>query len=286
MAQQQAMQFHEAASIFPLMEGPEFDALVESIRAHGLKESIKLHQGKIIDGRNRQTACLLAGVKPRYEEASVDGSAADYVFQLNYHRRHLTDGGRQLAAGRYKEVAAKEARERQQATLKRGNATPVQANLPERGIKGQSRDAAGAKFDVSGKTVDFAERVLKNGSPKLIKAVESGDVKVSTASRLAQAPKAVQEEAIKGGKSAIRAAIEQHVPSPSEEARNDPGVKWHKSTREILSRIVSTRELGGIEVLTASWTPELIEQYRDDVVELIKELEVWKKALTAKLKKS
>ena len=280
----QAMEFHEAAGIFPLLEGQEFDALVESIRAHGLKESIKLYQGKVLDGRNRQTACLSAGVKPRYEEADVDRSAADYVFQLNYHRRHLTDGGRQLAAGRYKEVTAKEAKERQKLSEGRGKKGPV--TLPDLSGRGDSRDQAGAKFDISGKTVDFAERVLRHGSLQLIKAVESGEVKVSTASRLAQAPKAVQEQAVQEGKAAIRAAIEQHVPSPSEEARNDPGVKWHKSMREIRSRLMSTRDLGGIDELTASWTPTLIEQYRDDLSELITELETWKKALTAKLKKS
>ena len=54
------------------MEGEEFDALVESIRTHGLRETIKTHEGQIIDGRNRLTACRVAGKEPRFEPAKVN----------------------------------------------------------------------------------------------------------------------------------------------------------------------------------------------------------------------
>ena len=55
------------ASLFPLLDGDEFDALVADIRAYGLRQRIVLLEGVILDGRNRYAACLEAGIEPRFE---------------------------------------------------------------------------------------------------------------------------------------------------------------------------------------------------------------------------
>ena len=59
-----ARAFHPLADMFPLMEGDEFNELVKDIRRNGLKQNIIVHEGKILDGRNRYRACLEAGVDP------------------------------------------------------------------------------------------------------------------------------------------------------------------------------------------------------------------------------
>jgi len=60
------LQFHALADMLPLLEGAEFTALAEDIREHGLREEIVLHEGMILDGRNRYRACLAAEAEPRY----------------------------------------------------------------------------------------------------------------------------------------------------------------------------------------------------------------------------
>jgi ParB-like chromosome segregation protein Spo0J len=74
------------------MEGEEFDALVADIKANGLCEKIWIHQGKILDGRNRYRACIEAGIEPDCCELPGDDESEilAFVISKNIHRRHLT----------------------------------------------------------------------------------------------------------------------------------------------------------------------------------------------------
>jgi len=74
------MRFHEAASIFPLVKGEEFTALVADIRQHGQREPITLHQdGSVLDGRNRYRACRQIGIEPKFRTWNGRGSARSAV---------------------------------------------------------------------------------------------------------------------------------------------------------------------------------------------------------------
>jgi len=84
-----AMEAHPAAEIFPLLEGAEFDALVEDIKTNGLIEPIVTYNGTILDGRNRFRACDAAGKTPRFRPYTGDDPVA-YVISANIRRRHLT----------------------------------------------------------------------------------------------------------------------------------------------------------------------------------------------------
>ena len=215
--------FHPLAEIFPLLEGAPFDALVEGIRKHGLIQPIVLHDGKIIDGRNRYRACLATGVEPRFVDLEWDGLLADFVWECG-NRREETPGQRVISAGRYAVAREDEARSRQGA---RTDLTSVQIcteveqpvmdvfevgvfrSYPEPEDFGRSRAVAAEKFNVSERTVSNSVKVVKDGAPELVAAVERGEVSVSAAADVATLPKPKQAEIVARGEKEILQAAKQ-----------------------------------------------------------------------------
>lgn len=189
--QANGMTFHDAANIFP-MDDEHIDELAEDIRSQGQQVPIEVLDGQIIDGRRRFMACKIAGVKPAFRNVFVDDPVA-YVLSLNRHRRHLSEtqlamvGARASALREKLEAEAKERKTRKPADS-------VKENLPSQ--KGQTRDQIGKAVGVSGKTIDFGTKVLKDGTPKLIAAVDADKIAVSTAAKIALMPPERQDEYI------------------------------------------------------------------------------------------
>jgi hypothetical protein len=86
---------HPLADMFPMIgDGPEFEGLKASIATGGIREPIKLFDGKILDGRNRYKAATSVGHKftpLNFEEfKGTLAEAEQYVIDTNVHRRHLS----------------------------------------------------------------------------------------------------------------------------------------------------------------------------------------------------
>lgn len=85
--------FHELSSYLPLLEGDEFDALVEDIRLYGQIEPAVLYEGKLLDGRNRYRVCKLLKqdlITKEWKPSTATGSTPlQYVISENIMRRHL-----------------------------------------------------------------------------------------------------------------------------------------------------------------------------------------------------
>lgn len=193
------MEHHEAAKIFPLDE-ENIQELADDIRKNGLLNPIEIFEGRILDGRRRSAACLIADVEPDYCEVNPADPVA-YVMSLNLHRRHLTPSQKSMVGARAREMYDRKADKRRAEAAVRGNKTragkeaPEVENLPQ---PGKARDAVGKAVGVSGKSIDYATKVLANGTPELVKAVDEGRMAVSTAAVLSFEPPEKQiEEATK-----------------------------------------------------------------------------------------
>ena len=176
---------HPAADLFPLMQGEEFDALVESIGTQGLREAVWLTKdGALLDGRNRVRACQAAGVKPDFRQYDGDDEVG-FIVSLNLRRRHLNEDERAFLAVQliplYEEQGL-EAKARAGASAAPGRAQKDGAALPHlsRDESARSRAKAAKDVNVAPRRVAQAKRVAEN-APDLIPQVVSGAITISKA---------------------------------------------------------------------------------------------------------
>jgi hypothetical protein len=207
---------HPAADLFPLMSDDELQGLIADIQENGQREPATFWNGKLIDGRNRATACERLGLELDACELDPDTDPIKWVLSHNLHRRHLSPSQKSQVALKLKKLLEPEAKERQKASLKKGDKKPVKETLPTRGKQPQSRDKAAAMLGISGKLVDAAEKVEAKGTPELNAAVASGKVSVSRAAKIADAPKEKQAELIElprhvADEPKLKRAIEQET---------------------------------------------------------------------------
>jgi hypothetical protein len=184
-------EYHPVADLFPLLTGEAFQSLAADIKKKGLREPILVaSDGRIIDGRNRHRACIHAGVEPRFVQWEGEGTLHEAALSLNLHRRHLNESQRAMVAARTAKLLENEALERQ-----RQGGRDLAANL-QRGQAGRSGEKAGSWLNVSPRSVMHAAKVLRCGCPKLIALVDTGELAVSAAARLASRGHEDQEKAL------------------------------------------------------------------------------------------
>jgi hypothetical protein len=189
------MDVHPAAAEFPLLEGDEYAALVASIGQDGQQEPITLHEGAILDGRNRWRACVDLGIVPRTRAwAGECGTPTRFVIAENIRRRHLNPGQAAAIAADLepllaREIAEKEAARKAAQPRDEGGrmASPTRADLPESGDlrSGEQGRAAKAAADLIGakpRTVRQAKRV-KEQAPELHAQVKAGTLRLDAAEK-------------------------------------------------------------------------------------------------------
>ena len=197
---------HPFADAFPLIEGEEFEELVNDIKTHGLRQPIVLNHDRtvLIDGRNRYRACMAAGVDPVFEtlpERYTEAMILDYIVSANVERRHLNTGQRALIALEYEKAFA--AAVKKGAPVGNQNASrsaselsrlveTIPADLPESTPRRlpeassrrerESRERAAKLVGVSGRAVQQAKAILRD-TPDLADKVRRGEIALDAADK-------------------------------------------------------------------------------------------------------
>jgi N6-adenosine-specific RNA methylase IME4 len=169
---------HAAGATWPLIEGDEFDDLVESVKARGLDDDVILVDDLVLDGWNRLRACQAAGVKPRfrhYKGAKDIDSLLEYVDTKNARRRHLSKSVRAAIAAEAERLRQGNSAERKEGTAK-------------------SQAERAKKAGVSERLVRRAELVHDKATPKLWDAVKRDRIAVDAAVEVVKLPAERQDE--------------------------------------------------------------------------------------------
>jgi ParB-like chromosome segregation protein Spo0J len=194
---------HAYADLFPRMGDEEFKALVEDIRANGLRQPIVIYQGQILDGRHRYDAAKQLGrmlTDNDFTEFKPVGpdNALKFVVSQNVHRRHLNESQRALIAA-------------QIANLQKG------AN--QHTMAGGSIDlpSAAKMLNVGEASVKRARNVLDKAAPQIVEQIKQGKTRVSAVSKeVLKKPKDQQVKALAEEKEKKEREKNQETKAPEE----------------------------------------------------------------------
>ena len=163
-------ELHPLCTLFPRMDGAEFDALVRDIRGNGLRDPIVLHEGMILDGGNRYRACVKAGVEPVFKQFDGENIVA-FVLSANLHRRHMTPGQQAAIVASAQDWAKAQTVGRPE----KGQAVDHLATVEQRAAQAGVSRITQMKADKVAKTAPELARKVGRGEislPKAVKQVE------------------------------------------------------------------------------------------------------------------
>lgn len=166
---------HPLAELFPMLPDSEIAELADDIVTFGQRVPITIHEGMVLDGRNRLAACLFAKVDPIFEPFTGEDPLG-FVLSHNLHRRHLTDSQRAMVAARIVdwEVGL--------------NQHSGGAHVPAR--------AAAERLSISERAVKAARRISEHGVAELVEAIRDGRLSIRTGEALSHLAHEAQREAL------------------------------------------------------------------------------------------
>lgn len=187
------LEYHDVANLFPLMQGEEYENLKADIAANGLREPIWLHEGKIVDGRNRHRACLDTGTPPRYRTWDGNGSLVAFVVSLNLQRRHLTSSQKAVVALEVEKALAEEATAKEAERKRNQGDTTLEIFPKSEPIR--AADQAAKILGTNAHYVTDAKRLAAT-APELLDEVRDGNLTIPEAKALARLPEVQRASAL------------------------------------------------------------------------------------------
>ena len=200
---------HPAASVFPLIEGDEFDGLVDSITRNGIQHPIVVRGSELLDGRNRLRAAEVAiglghKVNIHVEEWKDDGrNVAEWIWDTNAMRRQMTDDGIAMASSVIWPMIAQENERRREASKHdgsrpgpgRGHKTVETKSSPPFSGDTKAKDARSTVGQVAAKAGTSMHKARQ--AIAVQKAIEAGELPPEAASDVMAGKKKLRQVAPK-----------------------------------------------------------------------------------------
>jgi len=166
------VEYHEYANLFPMISS-NIKAIAKSMAEGGFnsKTPIILYQGKILDGRHRYEATLLAGIEPITEIYDGD-DPLKFVVDNNLNRYHLDESQRLVVASKL-------------ANMPLGGAIYRSANLPTETpetLPQVTQEQAAEMMNVSVRGIGMI-KAIERQAPELIERIERGEMTANEAQR-------------------------------------------------------------------------------------------------------
>lgn len=191
---------HEYADLFPMIEREDLERLKEDIKTHGQLQPVIMLNNKILDGRNRYTACMELGITPKLEEYTGD-KPFEYVISTNLKRRHLNESQKAVLSLSVEKEIAKINKQKQIEAAIRGNInrnieSSVVAQIPQPSIinkkdeEKKSSTQASKIMQVSPRYIRDAKKIAKE-NPEQIELILNGKKTIT------EVKKEIRVEAIK-----------------------------------------------------------------------------------------
>lgn len=194
---------HPYANIFPMMSEAEKANLIRSMQDDGYDATmpIVLHEGLILDGRNRYEAAQAAGVEPVFSTYEGNDPLA-FVIRHNLHRRHLNPSQLALIGDEI-------------ATMKKGaQKGNKQASKDENECSNLSigiSQTEAAEMVGSSRTNIQKAKSIKQEAPELIPLIAAGEM------TLHEASKEIKKQKRQAHIEKVKESIEQGEVKPVEE---------------------------------------------------------------------
>ena len=234
----------EFKDLIPALSQEEFEALKENLSLYGCRDRLVVWKDHniLLDGHHRYQICtdLVLPYKTEEIELSSRFDAKIWIIKNQRGRRNLNESQRAMLAVTLNDIYCEQAKERM------GTRTDLGQNLAQCEV-GRSAEKAARDMGVSHQTVTFAKKVVTKGIPELAKMVESGDIAVSAASKVASLPSETQEKIMQkfetqieaGSKPKLAAIMSEIVPF---------GLETPKDADELLEKF-RTRQEANLELI-------------------------------------
>lgn len=159
----------------------EFTRLQDSVDDIGILEPIMIYEGMILDGWHRYLAGKALGMSIPECQFTGDLKAAGDFVMAKHLRRNMTDSARVLFVAQVNAYCfAKPGRPKNSATAAEFRTSAQTA----------------AAIGVSTRTMDRAKLVTRKGIPKVLTAVQTGQLKIGVAAAIASLPPEQQHSAL------------------------------------------------------------------------------------------